>query len=64
MRDDLRIGGFGDAVSAALGIKDRFGRGHGAAILDRNGVVLDLTVFTANRASMTAVLEWAHRTGR
>jgi hypothetical protein len=56
----LVIKGFADAVGAAMGIQDRFGHGHGAAMLDDDGVVLDLTLFTADEHTVDTALGWAY----
>ncbi|MGQ0802620.1 MAG: hypothetical protein ACT4PI_01970 [Actinomycetota bacterium] len=58
--EPLVIKGFADAVGAAMGIKDRFGHGHGAALLDDDGVVLDLTLFTADEHTVDTALGWAY----
>ena len=57
--EPLRISGVGEAMAAAFGIRDRFRRAHGAALLDGDGVVLDLTVFTAKHHSIETALQWA-----
>ncbi|HEX6310404.1 MAG TPA: hypothetical protein VF152_02120 [Acidimicrobiia bacterium] len=57
--DALAIRGFTDAIAEALAIRQRFRRGHAAAILDDAGTILDLTVFTARDHSMHDALHWA-----
>ncbi|MEN3315722.1 MAG: hypothetical protein V7605_1956 [Acidimicrobiaceae bacterium] len=42
----LVINGLADAVAAAAGLCDRFAHGHGVAVTDRLGGVVDLVVFT------------------
>jgi hypothetical protein len=42
----LVIKGFADAVSAAMGMVDRFPRGHGVIVTARRGLVLELLMFT------------------
>jgi len=42
----LVINGLADAVAAAAGLSDRFAHGHGVAVTDRLGGVLDMVVFT------------------
>ena len=59
-KQPLVIHGFGDAVGAATGIRDRFEHGHGAAMLDEHGVVLDLTLFTADEHTVDTALGWAY----
>jgi hypothetical protein len=57
--DTLAIRGFVDAVAEAMAIRQRFRRGHAAAVLDDAGTLLDLTVFTAHDHSMHDALDWA-----
>jgi hypothetical protein len=42
----LSIKGFADAVSVAMGMADRFERGHGVAVTDRRGFMLEMLMFT------------------
>jgi len=42
----LVINGLADAVAAAVGLSDRFAHGHGVAVTDQLGRVLDMVVFT------------------
>lgn len=42
----LIIKGFADAVSAALGMADRFQRGHGVIVTDGQGFMLEMLMFT------------------
>lgn len=56
----LRIGGFGDAAAAVIGLKNRFGHAHAVAVLDDEGIVLDLTAFTGARHTMDTALDWAN----
>ncbi len=42
----LVINGLADAVVAAVGLSDRFTHGHGVAVTDLRGGVLDMVVFT------------------
>jgi hypothetical protein len=58
--DPLAIRSFGDAVAEAIVIQEHFGYGHAAAILDDDGVVLDLAAFTAKRHSIDDALDWAN----
>jgi hypothetical protein len=55
----LTIDTFTTAVGAAFGLRDRFTHGHGAAVLDGRGRVLDLTVFAADHHSVDTALGWA-----
>lgn len=55
----LRIKGFADALAAALGISDRFKRGHASVALDSAGKVLDLTCFTGPDHTVETALSWA-----
>jgi hypothetical protein len=57
--DPLFIRTFEDAVAAVLGIRDRFGAGHGVAVLDLTGRVIDLTVFTGEDHTIDTALDWA-----
>ena len=59
MEEALYIRNFGDAVGAAMGIKDRFGRGHAAALLAGDGLVLDLVVFTDRAHSIDNAIAYA-----
>jgi len=58
--DDLTIDGFLDAAALALELHDLFGRYATAVGLSADGTVYDLTVFTDDRASFDAALDWAH----
>jgi hypothetical protein len=58
--EPLRVGRFADAVSIAIGIKDRFGTAHTVALLDGTGHVWDLTAFTSDAAGMAHAVGWAH----
>lgn len=58
MEETLYIRDFGDAVGAAMGIKDRFGRAHGAALLDGDGLVLDMIVFTDRAHSIANAIAY------
>ena len=58
-RRPLRITSFADAAGAAFGLRDRFTHAHGAAVLDRHGRVLDLTLFTGADHSVDTALDWA-----
>ncbi|MGI8517897.1 MAG: hypothetical protein ACR2ME_06100 [Acidimicrobiia bacterium] len=55
----LRIEGFADALAAALGIADRFERGHASVALDSEGTVLDLTCFAGPDHTVMTALGWA-----
>ena len=57
--EPLRIPGFGDAAAAAFGIRDRFRRAHGYALLDADGTVLDLRVCTLRKESIEWAVRWA-----
>ena len=57
--DPLRISGLGDAMATALGIAKRFKRAHASVALDENGLVIDLTCFTAAHHSIETALVWA-----
>ena len=57
--EPLRISGVADAVATAFGLRGRFPHAHGAAMLDGDGVVLDLTVFTRHNHSISDALGWA-----
>ncbi len=56
----IRIRGFDDALAAAAALYDRFHHCHAAALLDDDGVVVDLTPFTSIRQSIDDPLDWAH----
>jgi hypothetical protein len=43
------IKGFADARSAAMGMGDRFGCGHGVIVTDRRGVMLEMLMFTGDK---------------
>lgn len=58
--DDLTIDGFFDAAALAIELHDLFGTYATAVGLGADGTVLDLTVFTDDRASFDAALDWAH----
>ena len=57
--EPLWLHGMADAAGAAFGIRDRFDHAHGAALLDRHGRVLDLTLFTADHHTIKDALGWA-----
>jgi hypothetical protein len=57
--EPLVLAGFGDAVTAAFGLRERFRRAHGVALLDADGTVVDFTVFTARQHSIECALRWA-----
>jgi hypothetical protein len=44
----LVINSLADAAAAAAGLRDRLSHGHGVAVTDRQGGVLDMLVFTAD----------------
>ena len=57
--EPLRLHDLADAASAAFGVRRRFRRGHGAAVLDTHALVLDLTVFTLRSHSIETAVAWA-----
>jgi|SRR5438270_7006821 len=60
MGTDLEITSFTDAIAAAFGVRGRFKFGHGVALLDRRGQVLELTMFTDKRRHfIDTALTWA-----
>lgn len=60
MSKPLHLRGFADAVSAVLGLHDRFGYAHAAALVDDDGRVWDLTTFTDPKLhTEDSALDWA-----
>ena len=55
----LSIEGFADAVAVAFGLADAFDRAQAAAVLDSQGVVIDLTAFTGENDTVDDALWWA-----
>lgn len=59
MRPDspLFIKGFADAVASAVGIADRVTCGHGVAVTDQRGLVLDMLLFTGEEHTAEDAIE-------
>lgn len=55
----LRISGFGDAAATAFGIRGRFRRAHGYALLGDGGNVLNMMVCTKRKESIDWAVRWA-----
>jgi hypothetical protein len=50
---------FADAVCAALGLQELYGRYAAAALLDDDGAVVDMRPFSGDRACVACAIEWA-----
>ena len=60
MPADLEITSFTDAIATAFGIRGRFKFGHGVALVDGHGQVLEITMFTDKRLhTIDSALTWA-----
>lgn len=57
--EPLIVTGLADAFQVALGVADRFKRGHASVALDSDGTVVDLTCFTGRHHTVTTALSWA-----
>ena len=53
----LIIKTFADAVASAMGVADRFPHGHGVAVTDARGRVLDMPVFAADEHTAEDAIE-------
>lgn len=56
-RGPLIIRTFADAVASAMGVADRFRHGHGVAVTDRGGRVLDLLFFAGDEHTAEDAIE-------
>ena len=61
MPSDLEITSFTDAIAVAFGVRRHFTFGHGVALVDGGGRVLELRGFADRSHSIETVLTWAER---
>jgi hypothetical protein len=53
------INHFADAVGAALGLQELYGRFAAAAVLDDAGAIVDMRPFAGDSACVVCAIEWA-----